>query len=224
MPATIDTSNINFGTNPNGTATNVNVTCATLDNYLLSLLGQAGSAPTVEQYNSVSMLPPIGSLTFVSGFAGYISAAGLINPTTGSALTLNAQYASTAGFGLCGVPISGVKTGTAPTFSTNDGTSTTATVSVSGAGANDVQIGMVFCEPGASLTSTGTGQTHLITPQVGINGLFGFAVDYILGSSAGNFSWTLGTSNQWMTMGVTVYGTPAVPSSGPAARCLYVMP
>lgn len=205
--ATIDSANVasltSSGTGPQG----FNVTCATTDNFLLVFVGldsSGGVPPTGITYNGVA-LTQIGNISRVSNMSGNVSAWYLNTPTTGSALSLSVAWTGgSTGIGICAIPMSGVGISIAPTFASGAATTAAGAVSVTGAGSNDMQVAACFIRS-TSLVSAGAPQTHVITPVNGINGLDGFAVDSIVGASAGNFAWTL-TSGDWIALGVTVFG------------------
>lgn len=206
MAATIDTGNVASLTGSGASPKTFSCTCASADNCLIVLVGTdtvtAAAAPTGVTYNGVA-LTSLGSLSFTNNYRGNVSAWYLMSPPTGSSYSVSIAFANTeTGFGACAIPLSGVDTSTVPTIATNHATSAAASVSVTGAGVNDVQMAQCFIRS-TSLVSSQT--AHLIAAVNGINSLDGFSADYIPGASAGNFAWTL-TSGDWLALGVTVYG------------------
>jgi hypothetical protein len=215
MPAAaIDFANVASATAGAGTSVSVNVTCAVTDNFLLVAVGgdiaTLNAPPTGITYNGAA-LTLIGSQNYTSNYRGNVSRRYLNNPTTGSALPLvTTEGTNITGFAMAAIPMSGVNTSTPPALGTTGSFASSAAAScvTSGAGPNDIQFGSCFIRS-SGLASGGAPQANVITPINGINGIDGFACDYIPGVSAGNFSWTL-TSGNWIGLGVTVFGQAAL--------------
>jgi hypothetical protein len=190
------------------------VTCAVTDNFLLVAVGgdiaTLNAPPSGITYNGAA-LTLVGSQNYTSNYRGNVSWWYLNNPTTGSALPLVAtEPTNITGFAMAAIPMSGVNTSAAPTLGTTGSFASSAAAScvTTGAGPNDLQFGSCFIRSTA-LASGGAPQANVIAPINGIHALDGFACDYIPGTSAGNFSWTL-TSGNWIGLGVTVFGQPAL--------------
>lgn len=192
--------------NLGGTALTFACTTVSADTRLLVLVGKsvAASPPTGVTYNGVALTSDGNAQ---GGFN--LSVWHLDNPPAG---TFNVVVTIPAGTttGLIAIPLRGTDSTRAPVLGTlSTASSTSASCSVTGATANDLQIAQCMAH-GATFTSAGAPQAVVpaspTIPLLNINGLYSFSVDYITPGSAGNFAWTV-TSGSWLAQGVTIYGS-----------------
>lgn len=174
-----------------------------------------GQAPTPVTYNSVAMTL-VGSIidasTFLRLYLYYLD-----NPGNslgwGSALSLSEGYtANGTAYAVGAVSMAGVDLTRAPVIGTGTAVNpTTAPVNaLTGGGANDIYLAALWCAS-ATITANGAPQSSL-TQTLAVNGSTSLDLSLILGSSAGNFGWTVANSNT-VALGVTIFA-PAASGSG----------
>lgn len=170
-------------------------------------------------FNSIGMTNVGGKTDINSGIIG-ASFWYLDNPTVGTFNEVVSAASSFSALGYCVAAIAGADMTQAPIIGTGSAANNTAgACTVSGGGANDIYLGCFMTE-NPTVSGPGGAQVNIQT-QTALNTNGALSADYILGSSAGNFSWTI-TSNIWAAIGCLVKGI--TPGAGPAARCIYVMP
>ena len=220
MAVAIDTSLAGGPFNTGSTRT-FNYTCGASANLLVFIWtmadGSGGRNPTSCSYNSVAMTHLSGSAEVSGLFATDIWY--MTNPPTGSSYVFSYTNTQALGFQMPFlVSFTGVNTSSPfGTAAINGGTSgANSSLTVTGAGVNDMYIAATSVYATAITSGSSNGQTNLQNNQ-NYGTLVSSALDYILGSNTGGFSWTGGgtTNNDWATSGVAVLGTTSYTSPPP---------
>jgi hypothetical protein len=176
--------------------------------------GGSPTAPTAVSYNGVALTMVPGSAAANTGTSMGSSIWYLLSPPTGSSLVLSVTYGSTTlgAVGLAAIPLIGVnQSSPVGTAAIATGTSTTPAVTPTGAGANDLYMG-ISGDLSATTISSGGSQTSLWT-QISRGSVIS-AGDSLPGSGSGAFSWTVAIS-QWAASAVAFLGVGVPPPVGP---------
>lgn len=196
---------------PNGTSKTWACTIAAADTMLLVAAGNdtSNGPPTSVTYNAVA-LTSLGPYNPIAGMN--LSWWYLNNPSVGAFNVIASGWpTNTTGFGAIAIPLQGADLSRAPLLGTGaNGVSTSPACSVSGGGANDLQLASVI---GRSTTCSSAGAPQGVVvssptmPILSINSLDSFSSDSITLGSAGNFAWTI-ASGTWVCQGVTIFSLP----------------
>lgn len=135
--------------------------------------------------------------------------------------TITATFADTPSDSFFGaVSVSGVSQSTPTrTASTNNGSSTAASISPGSQFSNDLVIGGCFAFVATNLTSGGSPQSNVIAVN---DGVFAFSVDDIPGTGSASLAWTLASSSVWFTTGAALIPASSGGASAPSPCCLFI--
>lgn len=223
MPANFDTSNYSLGSFPSASTgfsnpLAVSGICGASCNFLLAMVGivKDGNNPTGVTYNSVAMTAG-PAFSYVNAYDWNLSLWYLASPPTGTSYSLSASFDVTPTAAAIGfVPMTGVNTtspfGTAVTNGSYDVNANPSVSSVTGAGANDLYVGLMMNRD----TTTSDGQTNIFYDS-NINSVYSAMGSTLAGGSTQSFAWT-GTGTVtgnvgWAALGVAILGatTPSLP-------------
>lgn len=177
---------------------------------LTSTNSVATMAATTMTWNSVSMTA-IGSFDATGGIGMSIFLFGLIAPATGNQTLAATWGGGAADVSLGAVSYTGVDQTTAwSDFTTNSGTSTSATVVVNTAASD-----MIFaCRADSNATTATIATGTLDWDERTLNGNYGAGRNTAVGATT-TVTWTLGSSVYWATAGARVrQSMGALPPSG----------
>jgi hypothetical protein len=203
-----------------GTPVTFNVTlpagtdCLAFEEVSFPTGGAVATAPTAVTYNGVALTMVPGS--FVANPGGNTMGSSiwyLLSPPTGSSLVLSVTYGSTleGALGLAAIPLIGVnQSSPVGIAATATGNSITPAVTATGAGENDLYMG-ISGDLSATTIASGGSQTSLWT-QISRGSVIS-AGDSLPGSGSGAFSWTVAIS-QWAASAVAFQASTGAPNAG----------